>query len=207
MPEYPLNLPRWKKLSERPLKMVNIDYEKYHHAIERVDLVKVIGKVIQVVGLIIEAQVQGVSIGDLCTIRIGKEEHETYAEAVGFREGRVLLMPLGTTTGISPGSQVVAAGHPLKVKVGPKLLGRILGGLGEPIDDKGPIEFDTENSLDWHKSDRRHAYMRQGTAYRDICRFRRGQKHSHGHDSKERGSGCERDIAYRGARQGSARLY
>jgi len=128
--------------------MAEIDFEKYHRAAERADLVKVIGKVMQVVGLIIEAQVQGVSIGDLCSLRLGKGDIESHAEVVGFREGRVLLMPLGTTSGISPGSQVLAAGHPLKVKVGPKLLGRILGGLGEPIDDKGPIEYESEAYLD-----------------------------------------------------------
>jgi len=129
--------------------MSEIDFEKYHRAVEHADLVKVIGKVIQSVGLIIEAQVQGVSVGDLCMISLGKGDHETFAEVVGFREGRVLLMPLGTTSGISPGSPVFAAGHPLKVKVGQMLLGRVLGGLGEPIDDKGPITgYPLENSLD-----------------------------------------------------------
>ena len=113
-----------------PTDVPTNDLEKYFKAVENADLVKVIGKVIQVVGLIIEAQVQGVSIGDLCTLRMGKGDNESFAEVVGFREGRVLLMPLGTTSGISPGTQVLAAGHPLKVKVGPKLLGRILGGLG-----------------------------------------------------------------------------
>jgi len=128
--------------------MTAIDLEKYFKAVDEADLVKVIGKVIQVVGLIIEAQVQGVSIGDLCTLKMGKGDIESFAEVVGFREGRVLLMPLGTTSGISPGTQVLAAGHPLKVKVGPKLLGRVLGGLGEPIDDKGPVEYEAEHFLD-----------------------------------------------------------
>ncbi len=123
------------------------DFEKYHKTVERVDLVKVIGKVIEVIGLIIEAQLGGVSIGDLCTIRIEKENRDAYAEVVGFREGRVLLMPLGSTSGISPGSQVVAAGKPLMVKVGPNVLGRVLGGLGEPIDGKGPVLTEEERPL------------------------------------------------------------
>jgi len=125
-----------------------IDFEKYHKAIDRTDLVKVIGKVVQVVGLIIEAQVGGVSVGDLCSIRIDKDNRESHAEVVGFREGRVLLMPLGSTAGISPGSQVTAAGKPLMVKVGPALLGRVLSGLGEPIDGKGPIMAEAERPLD-----------------------------------------------------------
>ncbi|MFC1511061.1 flagellar protein export ATPase FliI [Candidatus Margulisiibacteriota bacterium] len=127
---------------------MNIDFEKYHKAVERAELVKVIGKVVQVVGLIIEAQVGGVSVGDLCTIRLEKESRLAFAEVVGFREKRVLLMPLGSTSGISPGSQVVAAGKPLMVKVGKSVLGRVLSGLGEPIDGKGPLIEETEYPLD-----------------------------------------------------------
>jgi len=61
------------------------------------------------------------------------------AEVVGFSENRVLLMPLGELTDIGPGCDVVAVGQKLGVRVGPGLLGRVLNGLGEPIDDKGPI--------------------------------------------------------------------
>src|SRR3989339_27330 len=124
-----------------------IDIEKYYRAIEKTDLIKVIGKVVQVVGLIIEAQVQGVSVGDLCVIRVEKEDRESYAEVVGFREKRVLLMPLGSTYGISPGSQVLAAGRPLMVQVGKHVLGRVLSGLGEPIDGKGQIVGEKDRSL------------------------------------------------------------
>lgn len=131
-----------------PNEELPIDFDKYYRAIEQADTVRVIGKVIQVVGLILEAQVQGVSIGDLCVISIDKGRAETYAEVVGFKEGRVLLMPLGTTAGISPGSEVLAAGHPLKVKVGLPVLGRVLNGLGEPIDDKGPLNAEEERPLD-----------------------------------------------------------
>jgi flagellum-specific ATP synthase len=127
---------------------MGIDFEEYHRAVDRAELVKVIGKVVQVVGLIIEAQVGGVSVGDLCTIKIEKDNRLSFAEVVGFRENRVLLMPLGSTAGISPGSQVVAAGRPLMVKAGPQLLGRVLGGLGEPIDGKGPIMSDESYPLD-----------------------------------------------------------
>ena len=116
-----------------------INFEKYHRAIETAEMVKVIGKIIQVVGLIIEAQVGGVSVGDLCSIRIEKEGRNAFAEVVGFRESRVLLMPLGSTSGIAPGSQVTAAGKPMMVGVGQSILGRVLGGLGEPIDGKGPV--------------------------------------------------------------------
>ena len=125
-----------------------IDFEKYHRAIEKADLVKVIGKVVQVVGLIIEAQVGGVSVGDICSIRLEKEGRDAFAEVVGFRENRVLLMPLGSTAGISPGAQVLAAGKPMMAKVGGELLGRILNGLGEPIDGKGALSGEKEYPLD-----------------------------------------------------------
>ena len=123
------------------------DIDKYLKAIERADLVQVIGKVSQVVGLVIEAQVGGVSIGDICTIFMEREDKEARAEVVGFREGRVLLMPLGSTAGIAPGSKVVAAGKPLMVKVGQEVLGRVLGGLGDPIDGKGPLMTELERPL------------------------------------------------------------
>ncbi|MDD5382849.1 MAG: EscN/YscN/HrcN family type III secretion system ATPase, partial [Candidatus Margulisbacteria bacterium] len=127
---------------------MEIDFEKYHRAVDRADLVKVIGKVVQVVGLIIEAQVGGVSVGDLCSIRLEKEGRDSFAEVVGFREKRVLLMPLGSTSGISPGAQVTAAGKPLMVRVGQDLLGRVLNGLGEPVDGKGSIEGQENYPLD-----------------------------------------------------------
>ena len=123
--------------------------EKYLSVLDQLDLIRVIGKVVQVVGLVIEAQVQGVSIGDLCLIRMDKGTRQVYAEAVGFKEGRVLLMPLGTTTRISPGSEVLAAGKPLTISCGSFLLGRVLGGLGEPIDDRGlHLEKGEERPLD-----------------------------------------------------------
>ena len=126
--------------------MVEIDFEKYHKAAEHADLVKVIGKVIQAVGLIIEAQVQGVSIGDLCSLRLGKGDIESYAEVVGFREGKVLLMPLGTTSGISPGSQVLAAGHPLKVKVGQNFSEGSLADWGSRSMTRGPSNMNQKHS-------------------------------------------------------------
>ncbi|MDD4179119.1 MAG: flagellar protein export ATPase FliI [Candidatus Margulisbacteria bacterium] len=130
------------------MSSITIDFDKYHKAVDRAEMVKVIGKVVQVVGLIIEAQVGGVSVGDICSIRIEKENRDAFGEVVGFRESRVLLMPLGSTSGISPGAQVTAAGKPLMVKVGPETLGRVLGGLGDPIDGKGPLLTEIERPLD-----------------------------------------------------------
>jgi len=124
-----------------------IDMSKYYKIIEKTELVKVVGKVIHVVGLIIEARVEGVSVGELCTIYLD-EGHTVYAEVVGFKEGKVLLMPLGSIEGIRPGSKVIASGHSLQVKVGQNLLGRVLDGLGNPMDGKGEIIAEELYSLD-----------------------------------------------------------
>jgi len=121
--------------------------EKLSRAIQKPDLLEVVGKVVQVVGLVVEAQVQGVSIGELCNIVID-DNKSILAEVAGFKEGKVLLMPLGSIGGIRPGSRIYATGHPIRVKVGPQLLGRVLDGLGNPMDRKGDLEFDTYYDID-----------------------------------------------------------
>ncbi|MDC4226343.1 MAG: hypothetical protein MPW15_19340 [Candidatus Manganitrophus sp.] len=64
------------------------------------------------------------------------------AEVVGFRENKVLLMPLGELAGIGPGSSIVSRGHQATAAVGESLLGRVIDGLGNPIDGKGPLKGD-----------------------------------------------------------------
>ena len=90
-----------------------IDFSKYHDALANADLVRVVGKVVQVVGLVIEAQVQGVSIGELCQIEVD-DERTIEGEVVGFQKDKVLLMPLGQISGIRPGSRVYPTGNPYK---------------------------------------------------------------------------------------------
>ena len=103
-------------------------------------MVKMSGKVTQVIGLVIECKGPHVSIGELCYVCSRFENVEPIpAEVVGFREGNVLLMPIGEMEGIGPGCEVISAQRVLKVKVGPQLLGRVLDGLGEPMDGKGPL--------------------------------------------------------------------
>jgi flagellum-specific ATP synthase len=100
------------------------------------DSIRLGGRVSQVVGLVIEATGPSVSIGECCRIEGARP---VLAEVVGFRENRVLMMPLGNMDGIAPGSRVVATDEPLTVRVGNNLLGRVLNAMGEPIDDKGPL--------------------------------------------------------------------
>lgn len=101
------------------------------------------GRVKQVIGLTIESAGPEAQIGEFCTIYARHLRTPVGAEVVGFRGDRVLLMPLGEMDGIGPGSEVVASGHSLRVPVGPGLLGRILDGLGRPIDGKEPPEIET----------------------------------------------------------------
>lgn len=99
------------------------------------------GRIVQVIGLTLESNGPVANIGELCWVS-PRHGSPIPCEVVGFREDRVLLMPLGELSGIGPGSEVTATGKPLQVGVGPGLLGRILDGLGQPIDggDPPPIE-------------------------------------------------------------------
>ena len=119
---------------------LGINLEKFNEAIDSCKSMNMIGKVVQIVGLVIQCSGPNVSMGELCYVQSHFDDVEPLpAEVVGFREGYVLLMPLGETKGIGPGCQVVSAQKVLQVKVGPELLGRVIDGLGNPIDGKGPI--------------------------------------------------------------------
>lgn len=119
---------------------LGINLEKFNEAIDNCKSMSMLGKVVQIVGLVIECSGPNVSMGELCYVQSHFAGVEPLpAEVVGFREGYVLLMPLGETKGIGPGCQVVSAQKVLQVKVGPELLGRVIDGLGNPIDGKGPI--------------------------------------------------------------------
>ncbi|MBR0519351.1 flagellar protein export ATPase FliI [bacterium] len=102
------------------------------------------GKVTQLIGLTIESEGPSVQMDELCYIYRKNNPNPCRAEVVGFKGNKVLLMPIDDMSGIAPGCEVRATGNPLMIKVGPKLLGRVLDGLGEPIDGKGPIEYETE---------------------------------------------------------------
>jgi flagellum-specific ATP synthase len=125
-----------------------INFSKYISEIQNLKITnKVVGKVIEIVGLVVEVHMQGAKVGDVCLIQITSKK-ELKCEVVGFKEDRVLVMPFGSIEGIGPGSLVYSTGKPLKAKVGKKLLGRVLDGLGEPIDGLGPLEYEEEYPLD-----------------------------------------------------------
>ncbi len=113
------------------------DLSQYRKAIARVNPVKVSGRVVQVVGLTIEVVGLNCQIGEVCQIQTSKSHLQ--AEVIGFRDDRMLLMPLGSMDGIQPDSMVYPVSHVLRAPVGMGLLGRVIDGLGQPIDGKGPL--------------------------------------------------------------------
>jgi flagellum-specific ATP synthase len=115
---------------------VILSAEKYVKHIRNIDPVRVNGKITQIIGLTIESQGPDVRIGELCSIYPSNSQIPIQAEVVGIRENKVLLMPLGEVRAIGPGCDVVASGKQMMVKAGSNLLGRILDGLGQPMDGK-----------------------------------------------------------------------
>jgi len=110
------------------------DASKYLEHLRQIDPVRVNGKVTQVIGLTVESEGPDASIGDVCYIYPLKSNQPLKAEVVGFKNNKVLLMPLGELTSIGPGCDVVGTGKPLSVQVGHELLGKVLDGLGQPLD-------------------------------------------------------------------------
>ena len=113
---------------------MTINIEKYKQIISETQSMNEIGKVIRIIGLVIEADGPSSSIGDLCHIYPDENSEPINAEVVGFKDNIIQLMPLGTMEGLKPGSIVISTGSPMKIQVGYELLGRVLDGLGNPID-------------------------------------------------------------------------
>jgi len=116
-----------------------IDLSKYINITENINTFKEIGKVTQIIGLVIEADGPSSSIGDLCYIYTDKSQPPAWAEVVGFKDSKMLMMPLGDMDGLKPGATVINSGGAIEINVGSELLGRVLDGLGRPIDGHGEI--------------------------------------------------------------------
>ncbi|MCB9483262.1 MAG: FliI/YscN family ATPase [Dehalococcoidia bacterium] len=113
--------------------------ERYRALLENAMPMVVEGRVREVVGLL--AEVDGIPgrLGEMCRIERAHGGTDIEAEVVGFKGDRTLVMPLGDLHGVQAGARVVARGGLLTVPVGPEVLGRVLDGLGRPIDGRGPI--------------------------------------------------------------------
>ena len=121
---------------------MSVDFLKYSNVLSNNDFIEYSGRVTKIIGLTIESDGPHAKVGELCKIHVPGKKEEIAVEVVGFRNNKVLLMPLGEMSGISPGSTVVSTGKVLQVGVGEKLIGRIIDGMGNPIDGKGDIEIE-----------------------------------------------------------------
>lgn len=124
--------------------MKDFQLELFKNALKK-QYIKKLGKVTRVVGLTIESNGPDVSVGSCCKI-ITSNNSSVLAEVVGFKDNKILLMPYGNIDGVGLGSIVEGLDSPLTVKVSENLLGRVLNGLGQPMDDKGEITSFTEVS-------------------------------------------------------------
>lgn len=127
--------------------MESFNLDIYHQLLDRADLIKATGKVTKVVGLVTESLGPSAHLGSVCDIYPQGSGRSVKAEVLGFRDNKVLLMPLEDIRGISPGSRVVAGKQKAYISVGDSLLGRIVDGLGMPIDGKGPVSHDCDYPL------------------------------------------------------------
>jgi flagellum-specific ATP synthase len=141
-----------------------------------------VGTVTGVAGLVIESDGPNVGLGELCLVRSLRDEFSVRAEVVGFREHRVLLMPLGDTAGLHVGCEVAASDRPPLPRTGPEMLGRVLDALGRPFDGLGllPVErLVKPNALPPHPLRRQRIKTVFSTGVRAIdafVPFGRGQR-------------------------------
>jgi type III secretion protein N (ATPase) len=112
---------------------VNPALERLHGAVARATPLAIRGRLTRVTGLAVEAALGGVRVGELVEIRSGGRP-ALPAEVVGLREDRAVLLPLGDVAGLGLDAEVVATGRPLTIRVGEALRGRVLDGLGRPVD-------------------------------------------------------------------------
>jgi flagellum-specific ATP synthase len=120
---------------------------RYLDRVGRTDCLPVAGRVVRTVGLLVESNGPRARVGDLCELQGIPGEPPLTVEVVGFREGRLLSVPLGGTSGIRAGDRIVARGSTAVVPVGEAMLGRVIDGLGRPLDSLGPLNTPLEYPL------------------------------------------------------------
>jgi len=125
----------------------SIDFDKFHSALREVNLLDCQGTVVRVSGLTVESAGPMVGLGELCGIHI-RDDRRVLAEVVGFQNDHLILLPLEHIEGISPGDTVTTRTTPRYISLSEDVLGRVVNGLGEPIDDKGPLAGTEKKALD-----------------------------------------------------------
>lgn len=122
--------------------MISVNINKFRSILNKNEFLEYSGKVSKVVGLTIESVGPEAHIGELCKLYTARNRKYINVEVVGFKDNKVLLMPLGDMSGVGPGCSVVATGTTLKIGVGDKMIGRVLDGMGNPMDGKGDIPYE-----------------------------------------------------------------
>lgn len=124
-----------------------IDFDKFHSALHAVNLLNCRGSVVRVSGLTVESAGPMVGLGELCGINI-RDGRRVLAEVVGFNGDRLILLPLEHIEGISPGDAVTSRTIRRYITLSDSVMGRVINGLGEPIDNKGPLVGTDRKALD-----------------------------------------------------------
>ena len=126
---------------------VKLDWNRYQETIDKVAPLTFHGKVNQVSGITIEGYGADCFIGELCYIYARGDNSPIKAEVIGFKDGRIVIMPLGDVRGIGPGNRITGLKRKATVKIGDEMLGRVIDGLGNPIDGKGDLSLEKEYPL------------------------------------------------------------
>jgi len=134
-------------MSLKEIKNYLVNFEHLNSALREVDLLYCKGSVVRVSGLTVESTGPILGLGELCGIHL-RDERRVLAEVVGFRNENLILLPLEHIEGISPGDTVTARTTPRYITLSKSILGRVVNGLGEPIDDKGPLTGTDKSAID-----------------------------------------------------------
>ncbi|MEE2619936.1 MAG: EscN/YscN/HrcN family type III secretion system ATPase, partial [Candidatus Poribacteria bacterium] len=122
---------------------MTVDLSRFRSNITNRRFAQLEGSVVEIVGLLVKAQGIALPVGETCLIK--NRSGDIPAEVIGFNEDRhTLLMVLGNMEGISPGDRIIATGKSPTVRVGDGLLGRVIDSMGEPLDDKGELDWSNE---------------------------------------------------------------
>lgn len=123
-----------------------LEFNRIKQAVQNQKTLQFKGYVSEIIGLVISANGPKASIGEV--VYVESQEGVIPAEVVGFKDSKTLLMPLGNMRGIAHGNIIRASGASLRIKVGPQVVGRVLDGLGQPLDDLAPPAWEKEYPLD-----------------------------------------------------------
>jgi len=115
-----------------------MDLAAYHQKLTRIDTCRWTGTITELVGLLVESNGPAVGVGDFCEITT-EDGRLIRTQVIGFRDGRVLSMPLEETDGLHLGDAITGRKDDARMEVGPELLGRVIDGFGKPLDGLGPI--------------------------------------------------------------------